>query len=100
MKLSASVAKASLDDDKTIILLDVRTPAEYEVGHIEGAILIPDYELANKVLNQIPDKNATIFVYCHSGVRSKNAANTLLDLGYMEVYDIGGIIDWPYDIAA
>lgn len=95
MRLSASVAKASLDDDKNIILIDVRTLDEYNSGHIKGAILIPDYELESRAHKELADKNATIFIYCQSGIRSRNAANLLLDMGYMEVYDIGGIIDWP-----
>lgn len=78
-------------------VLDVRTPEEFSQGHIPGAILIPDYELAKRAEKELPDKNALILVYCRSGNRSRQAANTLLKLGYTNVKDFGGIIDWPFE---
>lgn len=98
MYLVPSVAKASLDNDDNIIILDVRTPEEYNEAHLPGSILIPDYELAQRVEKELPDKDAVIFVYCRSGNRSKTQANRLISMGYTQVYDIGGIIDWPYEI--
>jgi rhodanese-related sulfurtransferase len=80
------------------IILDVRTPEEYEEGHIEGAILIPDNEITAKAEELLSDKNATILVYCRSGRRSALAAQALSELGYNKIYDFGGIIDWPYDV--
>lgn len=98
VKLTPAVAKASLDNDPSIILLDVRTEEEYKEGHLPGSILIPDYELQDRVATELPDKEAVIFLYCRSGNRSKTAAYRLLEMGYTQVYDIGGIIDWPYEV--
>ena len=80
------------------ILLDVRTDEEFREGHISGAILIPDYEIAGRAENELPDKAAIILVYCRSGRRSALAAQTLTDIGYSNIFDFGGIIDWPYEI--
>ena len=63
----------------------------------EDAILIPDTDIVEKAPEMLPDKAQTILVYCRSGVRSARAANALIELCYIHVYDIGGIIDWPYD---
>ncbi len=97
-KISADKAKEMMDASKELILLDVRTPQEYEEGHIEGALLIPDFELASKAEELLTDKDATILLYCRSGRRSAEASQTLSDLGYTKIYDFGGIIDWPYEI--
>ncbi len=97
-KISAREAKKMLEETKDIILLDVRTLEEYEAGHIEGAILLPDYDVEEKAELLLEDKKATILIYCRSGRRSALAAKTLSELGYTSVYDFGGIIDWPYDI--
>ena len=78
------------------ILLDVRTEAEYDAERIDGAILIPDTEIMQRAEKELPDKNALILVYCRSGIRAANASNELVDLGYTNVQDFGGIIDWPY----
>lgn len=85
-------------EDSSVIILDVRTPEEYKEGHIEGSILIPDYEILETAEKILTDKNQTILVYCRSGNRSRKAANNLLYLGYQNVYDFGGIIDWPFEI--
>ncbi|MBP1756910.1 MAG: Rhodanese-like protein [Firmicutes bacterium] len=98
-KITAEKAKEMMDSDQPIIL-DVRTTEEYEEGHIEGAILIPDNEISAKAEELLTDKNATILVYCRSGRRSAHAAQDLSDLGYTKIYDFGGIIDWPYDVVA
>lgn len=80
------------------IVLDVRTPEEFADGHIDGAILIPDYEIEASAKNILTDKNALILVYCRSGRRSKLASQALADMGYCNVKEFGGIIDWQYDI--
>ena len=85
-------------EESSVIILDVRTPEEYKEGHIEGSILIPDYEILETAEKILTDKNQTILVYCRSGNRSRKAANNLLYLGYQNVYDFGGIIDWPFEI--
>ena len=80
------------------IILDVRTQEEFDEGHIEGAILIPDYEIANKAQSKLPDKDMLILVYCRSGRRSKLASQTLADMGYKNIKEFGGITTWQYDI--
>ena len=96
-KISAEQAKERMDETEEWILLDVRTDAEFKEEHIEGAILIPDYEISGRAENEIPNKDAVIFIYCRSGRRSANSARVMADMGYVNVYDFGGIIDWPYD---
>ena len=66
--------------------------------HIEDAILIPEYEIANRAEKELPDKDALILVYCRSGRRSKIASDELVKLGYTNVKEFGGIIDWPYEV--
>lgn len=97
-KITANEAKDMMDQDSTITVLDVRTEEEYNTGHIEGAILIPDTEILEKAEETLTDKSSTILVYCRSGRRSALAAANLVELGYTNVYDFGGIIDWNYDI--
>jgi rhodanese-related sulfurtransferase len=97
-KISAEEAKAKMEASKDIIILDVRTEEEYSEGHIEGAILLPDYEISEKATEILKDMDATILVYCRSGRRSAISAQELSDLGYTSIYDFGGILDWPYDI--
>jgi len=97
-KISAESALQMMQDASEYILLDVRTVEEFNEAHIEGAILVPDYEIVNRAPTELPDKNALILVYCRSGRRSENAARELVEMNYANVYDFGGIIDWPYDI--
>jgi len=96
-KISAAEAKAMMDKGGPYTLLDVRTEAEFKDGRIKGAILIPDYEVASRAEKELPDKNAVILVYCRSGVRAARAAQILADMGYVNVYNMGGIMSWPYD---
>jgi len=96
-KINAAEAKQMMDGGGDFILLDVRTDEEFLEKRIAGAVLIPDYEIAERALAELPDKDARILVYCRSGRRSALAAQDLLDLGYTNVYDFGGIIDWPYE---
>ncbi|HYH02843.1 MAG TPA: rhodanese-like domain-containing protein, partial [Bacillota bacterium] len=90
-------AQTMLKNPQTI-LVDVRTPAEYKKGHIPNCLLIPLDRLTAEAVLQLTDKNALIIVYCQSGIRSQKAAQTLAQLGYTHVYDLGGIRDWPYKI--
>ena len=94
--ISPEEAKAMMDSEVGYIVLDVRTEEEYAVGHIAGAILIPDYEITEKAESILRDKNQLILVYCRSGRRSKNAAEALVSLGYTNIKEFGGIIDWKY----
>jgi rhodanese-related sulfurtransferase len=80
------------------VILDVRTQEEFEGGHIEGAVLLPGGEVGERAKEVLPDKNQTILVYCRSGRRSELAARELISMGYTNVYDFGGIIDWPGEI--
>jgi rhodanese-related sulfurtransferase len=84
--------------DKDAIILDVRTQEEYDQGHIEGALLLPLSDIQRGELSLLEDKDQVILVYCRSGNRSQTAAKLLIDEGYKNVYDFGGIVDWPYDI--
>lgn len=95
-KISASKAKEMMDS-QAVVIVDVRTEAEYTEGFIPNAILIPNESIEGAPI-ELPNKNATILVYCRSGNRSAQAAKKLVDLGYTKVYDFGGIIDWPYEI--
>jgi rhodanese-related sulfurtransferase len=82
-----------------VTVVDVRTQAEYEQGHIPDAILVPNETISTtQKPDALPDLDATILVYCRSGNRSAQAARKLVALGYVNVYDFGGIIDWPYDV--
>jgi rhodanese-related sulfurtransferase len=96
-KISAESAQKLMSEARDYILVDVRTEEEYIEAHIEGAILIPDYDIEALAETALPDKGATIIVYCRSGRRSASAAEILAGLGYNRVYDLGGIIDWPYE---
>ena len=97
-QISQTQAKEIMDTRSDYILLDVRTEKEFAAGHIKGAILIPDYEIRLRAEKELPDKDKTILVYCRSGRRSKLAARDLAELGYTDVLEFGGIIDWKYGI--
>jgi len=96
--LTPKQAKERLDKEKDIIVLDVRTPEEYEKGHLPNDILIPLTELETEAAKKLPDKDVPIFIYCARGNRSRAAAKKLIFLGYTEVFNIGGINEWPYTI--
>lgn len=96
LRIDHSEAKKRLDTEKDIILLDVRTEQEYVENHIPRSTLIPLNVLAREASKKLSNKQATIFVYCRSGNRSKAAVKRLLKLGYSNVYNLGGIIRWPY----
>jgi len=95
-QISAEAAKELMDTQTDYILLDVRTQEEYDLGHIPGAIVIPNEVISEQAEQTLTDKEQLILVYCRSGRRSKEAAQKLVDLGYTNVKEFGGIIDWPY----
>ena len=95
-QITPSEAKRIMDTESDYVILDVRTEEEYNEGHIEGAVLIPDFEITSKAEGILTDKNQLILVYCRSGRRSKLAAEALVSLGYTNVKEFGGIIDWEY----
>ena len=95
--ITASDARVHIEGDSSIILLDVRTREENEEIRIPNSILIPVNELETRALNELRDRQARIFIYCRSGVRSITAAEILVSLGYENVYNLGGIINWKYE---
>jgi rhodanese-related sulfurtransferase len=95
-KISAEEAYKIMTERQDVVILDVRTEAEFREKRIEGAVLIPDYEILDRIETEFPDKNQLILVYCRSGRRSANAVKEMVGLGYTAVYDFGGINDWPY----
>ncbi len=98
MNITAEEAKKIMDSQEGYIILDVRTQEEYDEGHIPGAILIPNTEIEARAEENLPDKDQLILVYCRSGRRSKMAAEVLAELGYTNIREFGGIIDWPYEV--
>ena len=96
-KITAEEAYDLMTSSENYILLDVRTEEEYKEERIEGAVLLPDYEITDNAQSELPDQDTLILVYCRSGRRSAIAANELIGMGYTNVYDFGGIIDWPYE---
>ena len=97
-QITAEQAKTIMDTEKDYVIIDARTEEEFAEGHIENAILIPEYEITNRAEKELPDKEQLILVYCRSGRRSKIASEELVKLGYTNVKEFGGIIDWPYEI--
>ena len=98
MNITAAEAKQIMDSEEGYVILDVRTREEYDEGHIPGAILIPDFEIKAKAEGVMTDKDQLILVYCRSGRRSKLASEILVELGYTNIREFGGIIDWPYEV--
>ena len=98
VNITAEEAKQIMDSEEGYIILDVRTQEEYDEGHIPGAIVISHEEIAEKAEGVLTDKNQLILVYCRSGRRSKIAAEALVELGYTNIKEFGGIIDWPYEV--
>lgn len=93
----AAQLMADYDDE---IVLDVRTPEEYAEAHIPGAINVPNEEIGEESIAELPDKDQIILVYCRSGNRSKEAAQKLADQGYTNVVEFGGINDWHGETVA
>jgi len=98
VNITAEETKRIMDTEEGYIILDVREQDEYDAGHIPGAILIPYTQIDEKAKGMLPDKDQLILVYCRSGRRSKIAAEALMELGYTNIKEFGGIIDWPYEV--
>lgn len=94
-QITMEEAAKRMEQEPAAIILDVRRPDEYQAGHIPGAINIPNETIGREELPQLPDKDQTILVYCRSGNRSKQASEKLAALGYTQVLEFGGILDWP-----
>lgn len=97
-EITPEQAKQRIESETGIVILDVRTIEEYKEGHIENSLLIPLDNLEKEAEINIKDKETPIFVYCRSGNRSVSASKILVSLGYNNVYNLGGIINWPYEI--
>ena len=98
VSISQDEAKLMMKDDNGHIIVDVRRADEYAQGHIPGAILIPNESITNTPPEELPDKNQIVLVYCRTGRRSKEASQKLADMGYVNVYEFGGIEDWTGEI--
>ena len=98
VNITAEEAQQIMDSQEGYRILDVREQEEYDAGHIPGAILIPYTQIKEKANEMLPDKNRLILVYCRSGRRSKIASEALVELGYTNIKEFGGILDWPYGV--
>ncbi|MDO4484207.1 MAG: rhodanese-like domain-containing protein [Clostridia bacterium] len=98
MVISQQEAWQLMQSGHPAVILDVRDEFEFEQVHIPGAMVIPFTELERRAEDELPEKDKTILVYCRSGRRSAIAAETLEKLGYTDIRDFGGIIDWKYDV--
>ena len=98
LNISPEEAKVLMDTQEDYVILDVRTQEEFDTGHIPGAVLIPNTEIADRAEQELPDKDQLLLVYCRSGNRSKQASQILVELGYTNIREFGGINDWPYEI--
>ena len=97
-QISQDDAKLMMQEDDGHIIVDVRRADEYAQGHISGAILIPNESITDTPPEELPDKNQIVLVYCRTGRRSKEASQKLADMGYVNVYEFGGIEDWTGEI--
>lgn len=97
-KISQDEAKKMMEKEDGHIIVDVRRKDEFETGHIPGAICIPNESIGTEQPEELPDLDQIILVYCRSGNRSKQAAQKLFDMGYTNVYEFGGIIDWTGEV--
>ena len=96
--ISSTEAQQMIEDNKDALILDVRTAAEYESGHIPNAINLSNEDIQAGKVDSLKDKSQLIMVYCRSGNRSRQAAQKLAELGYTNVVDFGGIQSWQGDI--
>lgn len=97
-QITQDEAKQIITDEENYIILDVRTQSEYDEGHIPNAICVPNETIGSNDIPELPDKEQLILVYCRSGRRSKEAAAKLADMGYTNIKEFGGIIDWTGDV--
>ncbi len=97
-QISQDEAKQMMQQDDGHVIVDVRRSDEFAAGHIPGAICIPNETIGSDQPEELPDLAQVILVYCRSGNRSKQAAQKLFDMGYTNVYEFGGIIDWTGEV--
>lgn len=98
-QITAEEAKSMMEEQPDAVILDVREQDEYDAGHIPGAVLLPVGTINEETAaSAISEKDTVVLVYCRSGNRSKTASQALADLGYTQIYEFGGIKDWPYEV--
>ena len=93
-QIDQETAKLMMDIEDGHVVVDVRRRDEFDEGHIPGAICIPNESIIDTQPEELPDLDQIILVYCRSGRRSKEASQKLFDMGYTNVFEFGGIIDW------
>ena len=93
-QISVNEAVYMMEQESDYIILDVRRPDEFAAGHIPGAINVANESIGTADIPQLPDKDQLIMVYCRSGRRSKEASEKLVKLGYTNIVEFGGILDW------
>ena len=98
MRISQKQALRMIQEDKELIILDVRTRDEYIMGHIKGAINIPNETISNTKPDLLPDADKTILVYCQGGMRAGSAVRKLKRMGYKHAYNMGGITSWTGEV--
>ena len=97
-QISVDEAVAMMAEETGYIILDVRRADEFAAGHIPGAINVANESIGTDEIPELPDKNQLVMVYCRSGRRSKEAAEKLVKLGYTNIVEFGGILDWKGEI--
>lgn len=97
-KISSEDAKKIIDEESSVVILDVRTEEEYNSGHIENSILISVDDLEDRAEEILKDKEQKILIYCRTGNRSNTAGKILKEMGYTNLYDFGGINTWKYEL--
>ncbi|MCQ2563477.1 MAG: rhodanese-like domain-containing protein [Mogibacterium sp.] len=98
-QISQDEAMKIMEEETGYLIVDVRRPDEFAEGHIEGAINVPNEEIADEMPEKLPDKDQLLLVYCRTGRRSKEASAKLAKIGYTNIHEIGGINTWPGTIA-
>ncbi len=93
-QISMDDAVAMMAQETGYVILDVRRPDEFAAGHIPNAINVPNETIGAEEIPELPDKDQLIMVYCRSGRRSKEASEKLVKLGYTNIVEFGGILDW------
>ena len=97
-EITQEEAKEMMKKDDGHLIVDVRRQDEYDEGHIPDAVCIPNESIGTEQPEKLPDKEQILLIYCRSGRRSKQAAQKLADIGYTNIYEFGGIIDWTGEI--
>ena len=97
-QITVEEAVDMMSQETGYIILDVRRPDEFAAGHIPNAVNVANESIGTDEIPSLPDKNQLIMVYCRSGRRSKEAAEKLVKLGYKNIVEFGGILDWTGEI--